>query len=104
MIFDPNTGLITGKLPNDFKELNISIKAMANDGTTRVLNIKIDEKSLSENNNAPENINQNLQNLDKDLSYQTFQDQLKNEHASMKTYGSYIHSLFSNGNSDAIVV
>lgn len=91
MSFDPNTGLISGKLPEDMKELSLSIKAMSNDGTTRVLNIKIDENSLNGKNANEE---KGDKTNDKQAMFKSFKDQLRDEYANMKTYGNYVASLF----------
>jgi|GEM_PF-6079255 len=74
--FDPNTGKITGVLPKGMETLNISIKALSGDGTTRVLNLKIDLKDLKQN------------------EFTTLNRQVEKEHFKMSSYGDFITSLF----------
>jgi hypothetical protein len=78
--FDPNTGKIKGVLPAGIDSLNISIKALSGDGTTRVLNLKIDLKSLKNNNSAVNGLS----------------EQVKSQSFKMSSYGNYITSLFGN--------
>jgi len=49
IIIDSNTGTISGELPEGVEELTIRIKAESVDGTTRILNIKIDLKVKEQN-------------------------------------------------------
>ena len=78
LFFDPNTGKITGVLPAGMTELNISIKALSNDGTTRILNLKIDLKELRKNQTA----------------FNTLSDQIEMQNNKMTSYGDFISSLF----------
>ena len=77
--FDPNTGKIIGVLPEGVTELNISIKALSNDGTTRVLNLKIDLKELKKKQSA----------------FNTLSEQVEKQSFKMSDYGSFINSLLS---------
>ncbi|MFY4787916.1 VCBS domain-containing protein [Aliarcobacter butzleri] len=77
--FDPNTGKIIGVLPEGVTELNISIKALSNDGTTRVLNLKIDLKELKKKQSA----------------FNTLSEQVEKQSFKMSDYGSFINSLIS---------
>lgn len=98
LIFDPNTGLISGKLPEDLEELGLSIKAISNDGTTRVLNIKIDDTMLENknSNNQKKNNGDSSNSIFKpQTSFESFRDQLQKEYSNMNNYGKYIESLFS---------
>lgn len=75
----PNTGKIVGVLPDGVTELNISIKALSNDGTTRVLNLKIDLKELKKKQSA----------------FNTLSEQVEKQSFKMSDYGSFINSLIS---------
>lgn len=79
LFFDPNTGKITGVLPEGIEELNISIKALSSDGTTRVLNIKIDLKALKQKQN----------------SFSTLSQQVEKQSFKMSEYGNYINLLIN---------
>ncbi len=82
--FDPNTGVIKGTLPAGVEELEISIRALSDDGTTRILNIKIDINELKEK--AKTNA---------EAEFDTLKNQFKAESYKMTEYGSYVTSLFS---------
>ena len=59
-------------------ELNISIKALSNDGTTRILNLKIDLKELKKNQTA----------------FNSLSKQIETQNNKMTSYGDFISSLF----------
>jgi VCBS repeat-containing protein len=80
--FDPNTGQITGVLPEGMSELHISIKALSTDGTTRILTTKINlENQQQKTQNEP-------------LSYLPLKKQISNQRDEMDNYGEKILTLF----------
>ena len=81
--FDPKTGNISGTVPENLDKLDISIKAINADGTTRVLNIKVDLKKLKEASRA-----------DAD-NYIGLKEQLVAENQKLENYGDYLVSLFA---------
>jgi len=83
LVFDPNTGLISGQIPEEMEILEVKVSAQATDGTTRVLKIKIDVKELKqqiENNQA---------------KFETLGEQINAENDKITNYGSFISTLFS---------
>ena len=77
------TGNISGTVPENLDKLDITIKATNPDGTTRVLNIKIDLKKLKEANRADGE------------KYIGLKDQLAVESQKLEGYGNYLVSLFA---------
>lgn len=84
--FDPNTGLISVKISSNIKIIELSIKAFASDGTTRILNIKLDLDAMK----SPKDLSKT-----EPTAFSTFKNQIKTEHTNMKHYGKYIESLFA---------
>lgn len=76
--FDEKTGFIKGLLEED---LEIRIKAISEDGTIRILDLKIDVSKLKESSNTTSTLG--------------LQQQLANESFKMNEYGQKISSLFS---------
>ena len=84
LFFDPKTGNITGTIPEDLEKIDISIKAINQDGTTRVLNLKLDLKELKNKNQA-----------DADEKYMGLKEQIAMENQKLDGYGSYLTRLFA---------
>ncbi|MEV9498447.1 DUF4347 domain-containing protein [Aliarcobacter butzleri] len=82
--FDPKTGNISGKIPADLDELKISIKAINSDGTTRVLNLKLDLKELKQKTQAEVN-----------ERFVGFKEQIAFENQKLDSYGSHLAKLFA---------
>ena len=85
--FDPRTGNITGTIPEDLEKLEISIKAINSDGTTRVLNIKLDLKELKNKLQ----VNQ----AEAEEKYIGLKEQIAMENQKFDDYGSYLTRLFA---------
>lgn len=83
--FNPNTGEITGTLPEGIDELEVSVIAMDKDGKSRVLIIKIKANRESEEKKAYESMAKHV----------TFKDQIKIQRHKMKNYGQEIAACFS---------
>lgn len=81
--FDPKTGNITGTVLEDLEELFISIKAINPDGTTRVLNLKLDLKQLKSKSQADAE------------SFIGFKEQIALENQRLEHYGSYLTQLLA---------
>ena len=81
--FDPRTGSISGTVPENLDKLDITIKAVNADGTTRVLNIKVDLKKLKEATRADSE------------KYIGLKEQLVAENQKLENYGDYLVSLFA---------
>lgn len=86
MFFDPRTGNISGTIPEDLEKLEISIKAINQDGTTKVLNLKLDLKELKK---AQKN------QVDADEKYMGLKEQIAMENQKLDGYGSYLTRLFA---------
>ncbi|MGE3592859.1 MAG: beta strand repeat-containing protein, partial [Arcobacter sp.] len=86
LFFDPKTGNITGTIPEDLEKIDISIKAINQDGTTRVLNLKLDLKELKNKNQANQ--------ADADEKYMGLKEQIAMENQKLDGYGSYLTRLF----------
>lgn len=86
LFFDPRTGNISGTIPEDLEKLEISIKAINQDGTTRVLNLKLDLKELKK---AQKN------QVDADEKYMGLKEQIALENQKLDDYGSYLTRLFA---------
>ena len=87
LFFDPKTGNITGTIPEDLEKIDISIKAINQDGTTRVLNLKLDLKELKNKNQANQ--------ADADERYMGLKEQIAMENQKLDGYGSYLTRLFA---------
>ncbi|AXX95368.1 DUF4347 domain-containing protein [Arcobacter ellisii] len=87
LFFDPKTGNITGTIPEDLEKIDISIKAINQDGTTRVLNLKLDLKELKNKNQANQ--------ADADEKYMGLKEQIAMENQKLDGYGSYLTRLFA---------
>ncbi|MDZ7818630.1 MAG: hypothetical protein U5K55_08430 [Aliarcobacter sp.] len=87
MSFDPKTGNISGNIPENLDKLEISIKAINPDGTTRVLNLKLDLKELKNRTQGNQ--------ADTDEKYIGLKDQIALENQKLDDYGSYITKLFA---------
>ena len=85
--FDPNTGIIKGALPAGMEELAISIKALSSDGTTRILNLKIDVNELKE---------KEVEEVKEEAKYETLKEQIQAQNHKINGYGDYVSSLFNN--------
>lgn len=85
--FDPRTGNITGTIPEDLEKLEISIKAINSDGTTRVLNIKLDLKELKNKSQANQ--------AEAEEKYIGLKEQIVLENQKLDDYGSYLTRLFA---------
>jgi hypothetical protein len=85
--FDPNTGVISGELPEGTENLDISIRATSSDGTTRILNMKLDVKELKEKSGQNTNNEQ--------AKFESLKEQIVAQNDKMNNYGSYIASLFN---------
>lgn len=85
LFFDPKTGSISGAIPEGLEKLNISIKAINTDGTTRVLNLKLDLKDLQNKNQASSEIQ----------SFIGLKEQIAFENQKLEGYGSYVAGLFA---------
>ncbi|RBQ28461.1 DUF4347 domain-containing protein [Aliarcobacter vitoriensis] len=83
LYFDPKTGNITGSIPEDLEELKITIKAINSDGTTRVLNLKLDLKELKNKNQAEAK------------EFIGLQEQIAFENQKLDSYGTYLMKLFA---------
>ena len=83
ILFDPRTGSISGTVPENLDKLDITIKAVNPDGTTRILNLKIDLKKLKEANRADAE------------KYNGLKEQLLAENQKLENYGDYVVSLFA---------
>jgi len=83
--FDPNTGLITGEIPEEIEELELKVSARSTDGTTRELIIKLDVKALKEAQNQNNN----------EAKFETLSEQINAQNDKMNNYGSFVTSLFS---------
>ncbi|RXI37620.1 hypothetical protein CP963_12135 [Arcobacter cloacae] len=86
LFFDPRTGSITGTIPEDLEKLEISIKAINQDGTTRVLNLKLDLKELKKSQ---------ANQADADEKYMGLKEQIALENQKLDDYGSYLTRLFA---------
>ncbi len=84
IIFDPKTGNIKGTIPENMNELNLSIKATNADGTTSILNLKIDLKQYKLKPQAE--LNDRFIGLKEQLAF---------ENEKSNGYGSYITKLFA---------
>ena len=85
LFFDPKTGSISGAIPEGLEKLNISIKAINTDGTTRVLNLKLDLKDLQNKNQASSETQ----------SFIGLKEQIAFENQKLEGYGSYVAGLFA---------
>ena len=85
LFFDPKTGSISGTIPEGLEKLNISIKAISQDGTTRVLNLKLDLKDLQNKNQASSETQ----------SFIGLKEQIAFENQKLEGYGSYVAGLFA---------
>ena len=85
LFFDPKTGSISGAIPEGLEKLNISIKAISQDGTTRVLNLKLDLKDLQNKNQASSETQ----------SFIGLKEQIAFENQKLEGYGSYVAGLFA---------
>ena len=83
ILFDPRTGSISGTVPENLDKLDITIKAVNPDGTTRILNLKIDLKKLKEANRTDAE------------KYIGLKEQLVAENQKLENYGDYVVSLFA---------
>ena len=83
--FDPNTGLIDGKIPKDIEVLELKVSARSTDGTTRELTIKLDVKAMKEAQNQNNN----------EAKFETLSEQINAQNYKMNDYGSFVTSLFS---------
>ncbi|WNL33773.1 DUF4347 domain-containing protein [Arcobacter cryaerophilus gv. pseudocryaerophilus] len=86
LYFDPKTGNIAGNIPQDLDELNITIKSINSDGTTRVLNLKLDLKELKKSQ---------ANQADADEKYMGLKEQIALENQKLDDYGSYLTRLFA---------
>ena len=86
LFFDPRTGNISGTIPEDLEKLEISIKAINQDGTTRVLNLKLDLKELKK---------AQKDQVDADEKYMGLKEQIALENQKLDDYGSYLTRLFA---------
>lgn len=86
LFFDPRTGSITGTIPEDLEKLEIRIKAINQDGTTRVLNLKLDLKELKKSQ---------ANQADADEKYMGLKEQIALENQKLDDYGSYLTRLFA---------
>jgi large repetitive protein len=82
--FDPRTGNISGIIPENLDKLNLSIKAINQDGTTRILNLKLDLKEL-----------RNKNQVETDEKYIGLKEQIALENQRLDGYGSYLTRLFA---------
>ncbi len=82
--FDPRTGNISGIIPENLDKLNLSIKAINQDGTTRILNLKLDLKEL-----------RNKNQVEADEKYIGLKEQIALENQRLDGYGSYLTRLFA---------
>lgn len=87
LFFDPRTGSITGTIPEDLEKLEISIKAINQDGTTRVLNLKLDLKELKNRTQGNQ--------VDADEKYMGLKEQIALENQKLDDYGLYLTRLFA---------
>lgn len=85
LFFDPKTGSISGAIPEGLEKLNISIKAISSDGTTRVLNLKLDLKELQNKNQASSETQ----------GFIGLKEQIAFENQKLEGYGSYVAGLFA---------
>ena len=84
--FDPKTGSISGTIPENLDKLEITIKATNQDGTTRVLNLKLDLKELKKSQ---------ANQADADEKYMGLKEQIALENQKLDDYGSYLTRLFA---------
>ena len=84
--FDPKTGSISGAIPENLDKLEITIKATNQDGTTRVLNLKLDLKELKKSQ---------ANQADADEKYMGLKEQIALENQKLDDYGSYLTRLFA---------
>jgi hypothetical protein len=84
--FNPITGMVSGRLPDGTKELEISIKAVSADGSVRVLNVTIDTDNIKEKN--------------PDMKYSGLKDGIKKQSFNLNDYGEHVMSIF--GSSKAV--
>lgn len=83
LYFDPKTGNISGNIPEDLEELKITIKAINSDGTTRVLNLKLDLKELKNKNQVEAK------------EFIGLKEQIAFENQKLDGYGTYLMKLFA---------
>ncbi|MDD2895879.1 MAG: DUF4347 domain-containing protein [Aliarcobacter sp.] len=81
--FDPKTGSISGSIPENLEKLEISIKSVNTDGTTKILNLKLDLKQLKNKNQADTQ------------SFIGLQEQVAFENQKLDGYGTYLTKLFA---------
>jgi trimeric autotransporter adhesin len=81
--FNPKTGTISGIIPDNLEKLEISIKAINPDGTTKVLNLKLDLKQLKQKTQAEAE------------SFIGLKEQIALENQKNDGYGSYLTKLFA---------
>ena len=86
MSFDPRTGNITGTIPEDLEKLEISIKAINLDGTTKVLNLKLNLNDLK---------NKTKVQADTNEKYIGLKEQIALENKKFEGYGEYLTKLFA---------
>lgn len=86
MFFDPKTGNITGIIPEDLEKLEISIKSTNLDGTTKVLNLKLDLKELKKSQANQAEVEE---------KYIGLKEQIALENQKLDGYGSYLTRLFA---------
>ena len=85
--FDPKTGNISGTIPENLDKLEITIKATNPDGTTRVLNLKLDLKELKNRTQGNQ--------VDADEKYMGLKEQIALENQKLDDYGLYLTRLFA---------
>ena len=83
LFFDPKTGSISGTIPENMEKLEISIKSVNTDGTTKILNLKLDLKQLNNKNQA------DIQN------FIGLKEQIALENQKLDGYGTYLTKLFA---------
>ncbi|RWS50129.1 hypothetical protein CKA56_06525, partial [Arcobacter venerupis] len=81
--FDPKTGSISGTIPENLEKLEISIKSVNTDGTTKILNLKLDLKQLKQKTQAEAE------------SFIGLKEQIALENQKNDGYGSYLTKLFA---------
>ncbi|BAK74308.1 DUF4347 domain-containing protein [Arcobacter sp. L] len=84
LYFNSSTGSISGTIPDNLNELNITIKAINLDGTTRVLNLKLDLKELKQRMQTE--VNEKFIGLKEQIAF---------ENQKLDGYGSYLTKLFA---------
>ena len=87
--FDPNTGNISGTAPQNLEKIEITIKAINTDGTTRVLNLTIDLKQLKKANQGKEN------QAEVENRFIGLKEQIALENQNQNGYGEYLTKLFA---------